>query len=76
MILRKLLMTVFLAVAVCVISAGVGAAAMITVDDSGGADFTSIQAAVNNASSNGHVDIGGAAKIAFYLACDCGYVPR
>jgi pectin methylesterase-like acyl-CoA thioesterase len=68
MILRKLLMLVFLAVAVCIMSAGVGAAAMITVDDSGGVDFTSIQAAVNNASSNGRVDIGDAAKIAFYLA--------
>ncbi len=35
--LRKLLMVVFLAVSVCVMSAGVGAAAVITVDDSGGA---------------------------------------
>ena len=44
MILRKLLILVFLAVGVCVMSVGVGAAAVITVDDSGGADFTSIEA--------------------------------
>ena len=51
MILRKLLMLVFLTVVVCVMSAGVGAAAVITVDDSGGADYTSIQAEVDAAST-------------------------
>jgi len=49
MILRKLLMLVFIGVAVCVLGAGVGAAAVITVDDSGGADYLSIQAAVDAA---------------------------
>jgi len=44
MILRKLLMLVFISVAVCVLGAGV-----ITVDDSGGADYLSIQAAVDAA---------------------------
>jgi len=57
MILRKLLMLVFLAVAVCVMSAGVGAAAVITVDDSGGADFTSIQAAVDAASDGDTIEV-------------------
>ena len=57
MILRKLLMLVFLAVAVCVMSAGVGAAAVITVDDSGGADFTSIQEAVNAASTGDTIEV-------------------
>ena len=57
MILRKLLMLVFLAVAVCVMSAGVGAAAVITVDDSGGADFTSIQAAVDVASEGDTIEV-------------------
>ena len=57
MILRKLLMLVFLAVVVCVMSPGVGAAAVITVDDSGGADFTSIQAAVAAASVGDTIDV-------------------
>ena len=58
--LRKLLMLVFLAVAVCVMSAGVGAAAVISVDDSGGAMYTSIQAAINDSSPGDeiHVDSG------------------
>ena len=57
MIIRKLLMLVFLAVVVCVMSAGVGAAAVITVDDNGGADFTSIQAAVDAASVGDTIDV-------------------
>ena len=57
MILRKLLMLVFLAVAVCVTSAGVGAAAVITVDDSGGADYTTIQAAVDAANEGDTIEV-------------------
>ena len=57
MILQKLLILVFLAVAVCVMGAGVGAAAVITVDDSGGADFTSIQAAVDAASEGDTIEV-------------------
>ena len=38
-------------------SAGVGAAAVITVDDSGGADFTSIQAAVDAASAGDTIEV-------------------
>jgi len=48
MILRKLLMLVFLAVVVCVMSAGVGAAAVITVDDSGGAVDASCEREILN----------------------------
>jgi len=55
--LRKLLMLVFLAVAVCVMSAGAGGAAVITVDDSGGADFTSIQAAVYAAAVGDTIEV-------------------
>ena len=55
--LRKLLMLLFLAVVVCVMSAGVGAAAVITVDNSGGADFTSIQAAVDAASAGDTIEV-------------------
>jgi len=50
-------MLVFLAVVVCVMSAGVGAAAVITVDDSGGADFTSIQAAVDAADDGDTIEV-------------------
>jgi M6 family metalloprotease-like protein len=50
-------MLVFLAVVVCVMSAGVGAAAVITVDDSGGADFTSIQAAVDAAAEGDTIEV-------------------
>ncbi|MBC2698793.1 MAG: hypothetical protein HF974_10795 [ANME-2 cluster archaeon] len=57
MIFQRLLMLVFLAVAMCVMSAGVGAAAVITVDDSGGADYTTIQAAVNNAVSGDVIQV-------------------
>ncbi|MCD4811279.1 right-handed parallel beta-helix repeat-containing protein [bacterium] len=38
-------------------SAGIGAAAVITVDDSGGADFTSIQAAVDAASEGDTIEV-------------------
>ena len=42
--MTRLLLVVLIAAAVCMASAGVGAAATLTVDDDGGADFTSIQA--------------------------------
>ena len=54
MILRKLLMLVFLAVAVCVMSAGVGVAAVITVDDSGG--LTALQEEWNKTYGNTSYD--------------------
>ena len=38
-----------IAIALYVIGIGAGAAATLTVDDSGGADYTTIQGAVNNA---------------------------
>ena len=48
---------VFMAVAVLVVSAGVGAAATLTVDDSGDADYTSIQAAVDAASAGDVISV-------------------
>jgi len=48
---HRMLMLVLIA-AVCVMSIGIGGAATITVDDSGGADYTSIQAVID-ANGNG-----------------------
>lgn len=47
------------------LSASAASAATITVNDSGGADYTTIQAAVDNARGNGVVD-----------AWDCTYLAR
>jgi len=54
---HRMLMLVLIAAAVCIAGTDVGAAAVITVDDSGSADFTSIQAAVDAASSGDKIEV-------------------
>ena len=56
MISRRMLMLVLIA-AVCFMSAGVGAAAVITVDDSGSAMYTTIQAAIDDASPGDEIHV-------------------
>src|SRR5665648_25847 len=54
---RRILMLVLIAVAVCAMGAGVGAAATITVDNSGGADYTTIQAAIDAAATGDTIEV-------------------
>jgi parallel beta-helix repeat protein len=61
-------MLVFLAGVVCVMSAGVGVAAVITVDNSGGANFMKIQDAIDYASYGDTILVSGgiSSRLTYY----------
>ena len=53
----RILILMLIAAAVCLMSVGAGAAAVITVDDSGSAMYTEIQAAINAASPGDEIHV-------------------
>ena len=56
------------AVLLLLLTASAASAATITVDDSGGADYTTIQAAMDNACGDGVVDAWDCTYLAWALA--------